>query len=461
VYASGHYVSAHFRHRRGTEHEECERYCANFHTEVPLSHHEYEHLDAVLVAQQATTSDGVVVSFALRFRPAYAVKFAHFISGSSTTPYTIHALLRQQYFPITAAEENYLVKAHVSAAQHESHIVEGFGAHPAVFRASEREAVRIPNHRLLKPGEYLVISRKPLQPRFHTSLAAQSLKTIPGLYATHIRIPDDPDWQVRENLRSLLHFEAASRLAEIAFISPMNAYEFAPDCWEVPKDEEVAVMVRLSLHLSPTPTQLLVQQRLVAGRLSSEYLALKVGAHAFVIEAKAGSHRPDLYRIALADPIRFLFEINFSADPPEPQCARILFQFSSKSKTLSRLTWTSHELPKALIDASQGTIDLVAISKPKSVEAAVSDHRGQRVCLTEMSAAVDLLNFLRQARFPCSLSANAYPTLTLRRGNAAARRLVAPTRAPNPTPRSRHHARLLSAFNRRRVSLYTIHSIGP
>jgi hypothetical protein len=43
---------------------------------------------------------------------------------------------------------------------YEVHIVKGFGERAAIFRAFEREAVRFPNHRLLKLGEFVVISKK-------------------------------------------------------------------------------------------------------------------------------------------------------------------------------------------------------------------------------------------------------------------------------------------------------------
>src|SRR5438552_18891902 len=70
ILASGYIVCKHFRHLRGTDHEECERYSKNFGREVPLSQHEYEHLDAVLVANETSTKDSDNVSFAVRFRPA-------------------------------------------------------------------------------------------------------------------------------------------------------------------------------------------------------------------------------------------------------------------------------------------------------------------------------------------------------------------------------------------------------
>jgi hypothetical protein len=85
----------HFRYWPGNNHDDCERYAKNFHQDVPLSQHEYEHLDAVLVALQTPTEQGNVVSFAVRFRPAYKAGFVHFISGETSTPYTIHPNLRQ------------------------------------------------------------------------------------------------------------------------------------------------------------------------------------------------------------------------------------------------------------------------------------------------------------------------------------------------------------------------------
>lgn len=103
-YAAGEFQSPHFRHWPGEESDDCERKAKNFHRDVPLSQHEYERLDAVLVALQASTAQGNVVSFAVRFRPAYKVGFVNFISGETSTPYTIHPNLRQQYFRIAGPE---------------------------------------------------------------------------------------------------------------------------------------------------------------------------------------------------------------------------------------------------------------------------------------------------------------------------------------------------------------------
>jgi len=80
VHASGLYVSDHFRHRRGTDHEECERYSKNFQRDVPLSQHEYEHLDAVLVATQSAMKHEPSVSFVYDSRKAPATIFPYFCS---------------------------------------------------------------------------------------------------------------------------------------------------------------------------------------------------------------------------------------------------------------------------------------------------------------------------------------------------------------------------------------------
>src|SRR5690242_8879863 len=86
-YAAGEYQSAHFRHRPGEESDDCERKAKNFHRDVPLSQHEYEHLDAVLVALQTAGPQGNIVTFAVRFRPAYEAGFVNFIAGDTSTPY--------------------------------------------------------------------------------------------------------------------------------------------------------------------------------------------------------------------------------------------------------------------------------------------------------------------------------------------------------------------------------------
>ena len=455
AYAAGAYVSAHFRHCRGTDHEECERYSRNFHAEVPLARHEWEHLDAVLTSQTSTSQGQPFVSLAVRFRPAYAVKSVTFVSGRNSTPYVVYHNLRQQYFRISEAEENYLVKAHLPAGECEPHIVEGFRANPVVFRVSEREAVRLPSHRVLRPGGHLVISKEPLQPKFHSSLLAESCLTIPGLHATLIKIPEDPSGQVRHNIESILRFETAPALATYAFLAPMAVSELATDCWEIGKNEEVAVLVQLSRHLSPKPTQLLVQQR-CSGHLSTEYLALQGLSDVFVIRAEAARESPDLYRIGLADPPRFILEITRSNETIEPECARLGFHFSTKSRTQSHFFWSAHEIPRALVEVSRSATDLISLKIPKSIEISISDRTGHRAVIPEKGAERELTNFLRQARFPCVLSATGYPSIILRPEKAPSRLLVKLNRIRDVVPRTRRDARLADAFRRGRVSPYTI-----
>jgi hypothetical protein len=458
VHVSGDYVSPYFRHRPGTDHEECERYIRNFHVEVPLSQHEFEHLDAVLVAQTSASQGQLFVSLAVRFRPAYAVNSVSFTSGRTSTPYTIHHTVRQQYFRISQAEETYLVKAHLPDGGCERHIVEGFGKTPAMFRASDQDAVRLLPHRILRPGCYLVISKSPLQHQFHLSLAAKSLRTIPGLHATSIEIPEDPNWQVRSDLQSLLGFQTTSALAAYGFLEPIAVSELATDCWEVAKNERVVVLIRLSRNLSPKPTRLLVQQRR-SGHLSSEYLSLNGVPDLFVVRTQLDAELPDVYRIGLTDPPRFLLEIRRSNEPVEPECARFVFEFHGKSKKRYICSWASHELLTAFIDVSRGVADLVSIKKPKSLEISVSDRSGHHAVIADIRAEGQLTSFLRQARFPCTLLATGYPALTLRRERVPSRRLLIPERIIDVVPRSRREARLLDALTRRRVSPYVLRSL--
>jgi hypothetical protein len=457
-YASGEFQSPHFRHRPGNENDDCERYAKNFHRDIPLSQHEYEHLDAVLVATQSSAAQGSLVSFAVRFRPAYRAGFVHFISGETSTPYTIHSDLRQQYFRISVPEKNYLIKAQLKGRDHELHIVEGFDDVPVVFRATDGEAVRIPRHRVLKPGGYVVVSRKPIRD-FHALVGAQSLKTIAGLHAALIQIPEDPSWQVRENLKSLLHFDIAARIADCGFLSPASAYELAPDCWEISKDAELAIFVRVSRHLVPRYTQLLVQERR-SGQLSNEYLPWKADADEFVIQSKPGPRRPDLIRFGLAHPIQFLFEIHFVKGVVLPACANIVFKFASASNIRTRLTWTAHELPVALMEASRGSGALLSVTVPKAIQVRLSDRSGQRITIPQASPVEKMLSFLRQARFPCVLSASGFPDIVLRRRQLLSQRPVASLPAPAVAPRSRQQARLVSAFSRGRVSAYSIRSMA-
>jgi hypothetical protein len=459
-YIPGQRISAYFRHRRDTDHEDCERYCRNFRTSVPMSHHEYEHLDAVLVAKITPNANSTAVTFAVRFRPAYSAKSVTFISGTSSNTYALHSQLRQQYFRVDYPEENYQIRAEASRNRQATHIVDGFGDKPAVFRAGDNESVRIPSHRELKPGSYVVCNRTAIRSRFLPGLKAEALATIKGLHATRITIPPDPDWHIRANLKQLLEFDTASQLADIAFVSPLNVAEFAPDCWELSKDADVTVAIRLSKHINPKPSRLLIQKR--ADRsLSSDYLSLPRDLATIFLSAKAGSGRPDLYRIALADPIRFLFELNFANETTDPQCARVLFQFGLARNERLRLTWSSHELPKQLANASQGKSVLLSIAKPAAVQISLSDQGGRHTTITDTNPVREALNFLRTARFPCHLMAPGFPTIMIRRAQKRLVTTIPTRRAPHALPSSRKSARLLSAFAHGRTSRYSVASLMP
>jgi hypothetical protein len=216
-----------------------------------------------------------------------------FISSGRSTAYIIQRDVQQQYFRITAPEKSYLIRAELSDGSHAQYPVDGFDDSPVVFRASEDEAVRIPNHRLLKPGGHIVVGRKPIA-NFHASLMAKSLRTLVGLHAVLIEIPEDPNWQVRQNVKSILGFQITSGLARYAFFSPAGTYEVGPDCWEIARDSEVIIFIRLADN-GPTFARLLVQHR-VSGHLTTDYLPLGPTKREFVIRCKVGSWRPDVLR---------------------------------------------------------------------------------------------------------------------------------------------------------------------
>lgn len=468
ILASGPIVRDHFRHLRGTDHDECERYSKNFGREVPLSQHEYEHLDAVLVASRTPGKDGGRVVFAVRFRPAKQkgrLKLTgqvEFVSGGHSTSYAIRPDLKQQYFRITTAESSYLINAKLTGGGQAKYPVEGFGESPAVFRNTDGEAVRVPKHRLLKPGGHIVVSRKPI-PNFHTSLATQALSTMTGLHAALIEIPENPTWQLRQDVKSILGFEITWKLATYGFLSPAGAYELAPDCWEIPRDSELAILIRMASGSSVKFTRLLVQHR-VSGHLTTEYLPLRADQKEFVIGAKIGSWRPDLLRIGLATsaamPVWFLLEISFSEDAVSPQCARIQFQFATPENLRTRLKWSAHELPKMLMDAARGPSKLLAItSKPEAVELTASDSEGRRVTIPEAGAAEKLVSFLHAAQYPCVVSASGHPDLTLKREKAIVNQIRTVTAPANAIPRSRRGARLQDAFARGHASEYTLRTV--
>jgi hypothetical protein len=414
--------------------------------------HEYEHLDAVLVAKKTDGPKGSVVSFAVRFRPAYCTRSVNFISGKKTIPYTIHPGLRQQYFHVSSLENNYLIDAQLSGGCRMPHIVEGFDGVPTVFRDSDNEAVRMPSHRLLKPGNYIVVTREQILDLLHPALAARTLEVMSGLHACQINIPEDPSADVRQNVKSVIHFQVTLKPADYGFLAPLGSYEIAPDCWETSTDEDLAVMIRLSKHLVPRPSQLLIQSRL-SGKLFAKYLPIRDGSTEIVIESKASSQRPDFYRIGLTSPLRFLFQLSFSKEILHPRCAKVEFQFVTSSAK-SKFTWSAHELPSSLLSALRGASSLISINMPKSVQICASDSRGKKVDISDQSPVDDLFSFLKNAYFPCVISSAGFPSIVLQQEQRPARRMIIAKSAPQTAFSTRQHARLHHAYIRGCISSY-------
>jgi hypothetical protein len=465
-YASGDYQTPHFKHHKGDPHDECERRSTNFYRDVPLAQHSFEHLDAVLVAKQSLGAQESVVSFAVRFRPAYHTGCVEFISGKLSTLYMIHSGLRQQFFRISSPESSYLLKAQSNAGDHLQHIVKGFEENaPAVFRSTAGESVRIPEHRVLKPGEYIVVSRRPL-PELPPQMEAQFVRTIVGLHAIRIQIPESPTWQVRNSIKTLLGFEVSARMAVYGFLSPANIYEIAADCWELSTDEELVIHLKMTNEGAQRYTRVLVQCR-VRGRLTTSYLSWNERANALVVRLEPGIADSDLLRIGLADnsasSVLFLLEVQYSDDIASPECSRLQFHFCDSSNRHTRLKWSAHELPQALLAAVRGTtklLEILGIPEARTIKA--RDATGQRQSSLPMEgAAEELLGFLRQSRFPCILSAPGHPVIRIERERKSLSFSKDKAASLIGAARSRQQARFFDAYKRGYVSPYVIQTMRP
>ena len=143
-----------------------------------------------------------------------------------------------------------------------------------------------------------------------------------------------------------------------------------------------------------------------------------------------------------------------------PQCANVVFKFISATKIRTRLTWSAHELPAALMSASLDRGELHSVILPKAVEISLSDHQGRHVIAKGNSAKEVILSFLRSARFPCVLAVAGYPDVILRHKFSSSQRAATPVGRAIAKPRSRKQARLLDALKRGCVSRYSTCAIG-
>ena len=475
--AYGDLVRAHFRHLRGTDHDDCERYSKYFRREVAFSQYEDDCLDAVLIAKQVQENEKNRVNFWVRFRPkktASNEKLAgqvDFKAGEKTIRIEIQPTLRQQYFRITSPESNYLILAKLLNGASVPYHIEGFDKSAVVFRNTEGEAVRIQRQRSsddekrsLKPGGYVVVSRESLIGRFHLSLGATTLGTISGLHAALITIPENPKSEVRKNIRNLLEFEITEKKVTYGFHSPTNVRELDLDRWEVSKDDEVKICVRIKDEYRPMYTRLILQRRIL-GELRSDYLNIQGKGSEVVVCLKSGTSDSDILRIGLTNnadnlPQEIVLEINLSDDVIEPECARIQFEFSSNTNTSIRVKWSSHLLPWLLAQALRGNRKLLAVTGiPKSVELKLSDARGQLVRVDGVQIETTLREFSQNYRFPVVLEASGHGRLFIDGGKMNSGKQTDESKVFDLVPRCRYEARLLDAFKRGQVSSYAFREI--
>ena len=460
VYASGDCMVPHFRHRRGEDHEECERYCSAFSVSVPLAAHAREHLDAVLVAQVDHKQSPERVLTAVRYRPSYRASSVDFGQGHVTTPFKVHASAPQQYFRIERVELNYVVQALTVDGQRVTHVIDGFGGTPAVFRvAVEKESVRLPTHRILRPGVHLVLSKVELVGRLVKELAVKPVATAKGLHGVLVTIPDNPSRAVQDNVLDILGFRTAGKIAEYSILEPWAVTELATDCWEVDADSELVVTMRTLQEAENRPAQVLVQQR-QHGRINTSYPSVPQGNTDFMLCIKGGKTAAEIVRIGLTDPARFVLEIRRTSDTGGTDCARLMFELRGKHGRRCRVGWAAHELIEALRCGAGAPWEIRGVDCPRGVELTVSDARGRKQVLETSTISRQLREFLLDANYPCRLHATGigsrlgYPDIVLprlRRGKTARLPVVSKEQT---VARTRLEARMQSAFARGLISIY-------
>jgi hypothetical protein len=392
----------------------------------------------------------------VRYRAHEDVVSAEFVSGKVSIGYKIHHARREQYFKIQRVEKEYSIKAYLSSGEFEHHLIKGFGKEPAVFRTSERDSVRLASHRVLRPGSYLIATNRPIIDRLIPELHAESLKTIEGIYAVLIDIPEDPGPKILGNIQAVLGFDVTSTIASYAFLSPQIVTEIAADCWEVSIADAIVCYIRLSQHIAAS--KLLIQRR-KRGQLFVEYLQLDKDGSEFVVEADALGQDVDLFRIGvMADRPQFLCEIRRSNDAIDPRSARLVFNMSESDRS-SRLLWSSHKLPNALKLVRKGQLRVESVLLPRGVEIHLGESTGKHALLSGENIADGLTDFLKNSRLPCTLRATGHPPIVLWPQKDSKKISVSESGAKLVAIRSRADARLVAAFRRNRASAYSIRSL--
>lgn len=451
AYAAGNYMVPHFRHIVGTDHERCERYARGFAVNVPFAQHEGEHHDAVLAARPRLAAGGARIEFAIRFRPAFPISAVELASSRQAIRYKVDAEAREYYLPVDEANPEYLVNAHVVDGDVEPHLIEGFGPKPAVFRTAEREAIRLPPHRIVRPGTHWVVATREVQSRLHRDVSTEALVTLPGLFACAINIPHDPSWMVRENLRQVLGVEVSRHLADYGFWHPHTAVDVAPDAWEIGSHEDAEVFVRLSTELRQVDTAILVQIRR-AGRLTSETTQVSKGIVDFSLCFSGEGDSPDLYRIGIGSPPQFLVEIRRASSTPGLRAARLTFTLGTRGHAHRTLNWSSHLLPQQVSSVKKTAHWIESFNLPDSVIVKAVDGLGNHIVAWDSRDTTEFNQFIRAAKYPCRMAATGYGTIVIRQHGRAdgqeqrARANKAPSRCRSPRAQAAVERGLLSRY---------------
>lgn len=449
IFAQGDIQSAHFKHRASAP--ECENRVAGM-SHGPFSDIEAEPRDATLVALFTSIRGQRACAFVLRYRPGCEINSISVRMGERNIGYQLHGRSEIDV-PVSVAAENFFILAEVSGHIVFRRTTKAFGEKPVLFRHTAAQAVRVPDNRLLHPGQYIACFAADKSIQFPLVCEAEPISCALNIKVVSFTIPANLNAQVISFCRDTFGMAVKAKDFNCAIIAPLAVTEDAPDIWTTSAEGNTEILVGSKTKVGTTTT-LTVQFRDKA-RLFTYEQPITFTEMPLLLRFAMGKQKP-LVRIGIGNPIQFVTELRFLEALPEPATTRFRFKFrDEKTGATFHLCRSSWALPEKLAGVRERLLAVDSIEFPACLKIDVVDST-QRVSVTRQTAGDVLTTVLRESPDAVTIDVHGYPPIVVLRQVAAriAKALSKPRDGKRPISSRRRQARAFSLGLGSRYSVF-------
>lgn len=449
IFAQGDIQSAHFKHRASAP--ECENRIAGM-SRGPFSDIEAEPRDATLVALFTSIRGRRACSFVLRYRPGYEIDSINVRMGERNIGYQLHGRSEIDV-PVSVAAENFFISAAVSGQVVFRRTTKAFGEKPVLFRHTAAQAVRVPENRLLHPGQYIACFAADKSIQFPLVCEAEPISCALDITVVSFTIPANLNGRVISFCRETFGMAVRVKDFNCAIITPLAVTEDTPDIWTTSEEGNTEVLVDSRTKMGITTT-LTVQYRDKA-RLVTHAQPITFTETPLLLRFPMGKQRP-LLRIGIGNPIQFVTELRYLEALPEPVTSRFRFKFrEEKTGATFHLCRSSWALSEKLAEVREHLLTVDSIEFPACLKIEIVDS-SKRLSVTRQTAGDVLTTVLRESADAVSIDAHGYPPIVVLRQAAPriAKALSKRHDGKRPTASRRRHARAFSLGVGSRYSVF-------